>query len=78
MIKTITRLAATSPQKGALHGGVEGGEEREALFISVTSAAPVENVPVQKGPIAWPPVLLHAAFSRAALPDNFTLDTALP
>ncbi len=35
-------------------------------------------VPVRKGLIAWPPVLLRAAFLRTAHLKNFTLDTALP
>ncbi len=47
-------------------------------LISITSEVPVENVPVRIGQIAWPPVLMLAAFSRTAHPNNFTLDTALP
>ncbi len=43
------------------------------LIINTTSAVPVRN-----GPIAWPPVLLHAAFSRTTHPNNFTLNAALP
>lgn len=39
------------------------------------SAVPVH---IWNGPIAWPPVLLLAAFSRTAHPNNLTLDTALP
>ncbi len=38
---------------------------------------PVQNAPVRNGPTAWPPVLLLAAFSRTAHPNDFTLDTAL-
>ena len=30
------------------------------------------------GTVAWPPVLLLAAFSRTAHPNNVTLDTVLP
>lgn len=32
------------------------------LRFWTTSALPVQNVPVQNRPIAWPPVLLLAAF----------------
>ena len=39
---------------------------------------PVQNVPVRNRPIAWPPILLLAAFLRTAHPNNFTLHTALP
>ncbi len=51
---------------------------KTVLLIVDTSAVPVQNHFVRNGPIAWPPVLLLAAFSRTAHPNNFTLDTALP
>ena len=38
---------------------------------------PLKTCLFPNGPISWPPVLLLAAFSRTAHPNNFTLDTAI-
>ncbi len=45
--------------------------------VFLTSAVLVQIVPVRNRPVACLPVLLLAAFSRTAHPNNVTLDTAL-
>lgn len=47
------------------------GEQKRTYSISGTFER------TKNPPIAWPPVLLCATFSRTACPNNFTLNTVL-